>query len=270
MPPSFPPGDPDHPASARIYSYLLGSTDWYPCDRELAEKLKAACPPARWMASDNAVYLGRCAQYAVCQLGIAQILDLGSGFPGPMSVREYAQAVDPNVTVACVDHDPLVAGEDGYGPLLETRFVRNVNLIQADIADPAAVLGDPGVTGLLDLEKPVLAVLGLVLHNLPAKKAREVVAGYADALSAGSALAVTVMRSDDAAEFAEVCDLYACEGMQEPVNFEVHEVEALFGDLEILSPGVGPVSGCVPGWTRMQAAARGVHIAGVLAIKRLP
>lgn len=264
----MPPGDPDRPASARVYSYLLGADDWYPCDRDLGEKIAEVCPSARWMAADNAVYLGRCAQYAACKLGIGQILDLGSGFPGPMSVREYAQEAAPNTVVACVDHDPLVAGEDGYGPLLESRFVRGVNMILGDITDPEKVLADPGVTGLIDLEQPTLAVLGLVLHGLSAKRARGVVSGYVDALSAGSAVAITVMRSDDQAAFGEVCDLWACEDMAGPVNFSSEETTALFADLEVLSPGVGPVSGCRPGWTRTQAAARGVHVAGGLAVKR--
>lgn len=264
----FPPGDPDRPASARVYSYLLGGGDWYEADRDLAEKVKAVCPEAKWMARDNSVYLGHAALYATGRLGIRQVLDLGSGFPGPGSVREYAQAAEPSCAVACADWDPLVAGPDGYAPLLEEQQVRGVSMVLADITDPGGVLADPGVTGLIDLGQPVLAVFGLVLHGLPATRAREVVAGYVSALAAGSAVAVTVMRSDDQETFREVCDLWDREDAAGPVNFSVSEIAALLDGLEVLSPGVGPVTGCRPGWTRDTKAARGLHVSGGIGIKR--
>ena len=262
-----PPGDPDKPASARVYSYLLGGNDWYEADRELAEKLKAACPAVSWMARDNSVYLGHAALYATGRLGIRQVLDLGSGFPGPGSIREYAQAADPDAAVVCVDHDPLVAGPDGYGALLESQHARNVAMVQADVSDPARVLADPGVTGLIDLGRPVLAVLGLVANCWPPAEAREVVAGYAGALAAGSVVAVTLMRADEEAAFDEVADPWRCGDAPGPFNFSLEETAALLDGLDVLSPGVGPVAGCRPGWTSGSMVARGVHVAGGIGVK---
>lgn len=70
------------------------------------------------MAAANGEFLARAVTWAAGQ-GICQFIDLGSGFPAAGSVLDVAQAHDPHARVACVDWDELVAGELGYGPLLE-------------------------------------------------------------------------------------------------------------------------------------------------------
>ncbi len=69
--------------------------------------------------------------------------------------------------------------------------------VRADLTDPAAVLGEPGLRQVIDLAEPVCLSLGLVLHFMPADRAREVAAGYTAAIAPGSCAVISVGRNND-------------------------------------------------------------------------
>lgn len=266
MLPPVPPGDPGRPSSARVYSYLHGGNDWYGPDRDLAVHLEGIYPGVRRMAATNRLYIQHATLYAVARLGITQFLDLGCGFPDSGSVRAHAQAADPDSVIACVDLDPVVAGPDGYGPLLDEQGVKGVTVTLADIRDPAAVLACPGVAGLLDLSRPVMAVLGLVLHTMTLQQAREVVAGYTAGLAPGSAVVITVSRNDDEAVCGPMREAWEAATRTEFSNFTDGELGELFAGLDVQPPGIGPVSGSRPGWAKGSAPGT-VYVIGAIGVK---
>jgi hypothetical protein len=110
------------PVPARVYAYLAG--DGYhhdEADEALGDQLAGIYPGVRRLVASNRAYPADAARLACSDLKFRQFLDLGSGFPGPGSVRETVQAADPAATVACVDQDPAVRR---HGSRLATRASR--------------------------------------------------------------------------------------------------------------------------------------------------
>jgi hypothetical protein len=229
MPAAESPGlDPDVPASSRVCDYLSGGYDWYGPDWELGDRISELCPEAREMAAAN-----------------GEFIDLGSGFPAAGSVLDVAQAHDLHARVACVDWDELVAGELGYGPLLEEQGVKNAAMVLADVRDPGKVLADPGLAGLIDPREPCCVVLGAVLHYLPARRAREVAAGYARLVAPGSLIVITMPRFDDAEVFRQVRQAYTPARLY---NHAPGAVASFFGGLALTPPGLVPAQNWRGGW----------------------
>jgi hypothetical protein len=113
--------------------------------------------------------------------------------------------------------------------------------VTADITDPAAVLDHPQVTEVIDLAEPVLVVLGMVTNTMELQRAREVIAWYVQAVAPGSAVIITTAVNEDDQLFARLAEAWKLTG-QALVSYTLAEVATLFGALEILPPGVGPVA----------------------------
>ena len=266
MPAAEPPGfSPDLPASSRVCDYLSGGPDWYEADRELGKRIEGLCPEAREMAAASREFLARAVTWAARQ-DIRQFLDLGSGFPGAGSVRDHAQAAAPDATVACVDHDPIVSGEDGYAPLLEEQGIKNVSLVLADIRDPAAILTHPDVTGIIDLGEPVALIFGLVLHHLSASQARDVAAGSARLTAPGSVVVVSVPRFDDAEMFGQVRQAYTPARLH---NHALATVASFLTGLESVPPGLVAAQSWRGGWHDVPVTPPG-HAYVLSAVARKP
>ena len=126
------------------------------------------------------------------------MLDLGAGLPLDPSVYATARASGYPVTVAYVDKDPDVVNRLTSAVYRET----DVAVVEQDISDPARVLADPGVLGVIDLDEPVLILLGATLSSMGAQAARGTVAGYSEMVQPGSAMAISCASFADA-ELAE-------------------------------------------------------------------
>lgn len=254
-----------HPGPARVYAYLAGDGYHHDAvDEALGDQLAAIYPGVRRLVATNRAYLADAVRLASSDLKIRQFLDLGSGFPGPGSVREAAQAADPAATVAAVDQDRAVGW---YGSRLAREGVKGVNVVTADITDPAAVLAHPRVAEVIDLEKPACVVLGMVANAMEPERAREVTAGYMQAVAPGSALVVTAAVSEDERLSGALAEAWKATG-RPVVNYTMAGVAALFGGLEVLPPGVGPVARAGSG--RLSAVgevARKMYAAGGIALK---
>ena len=231
------------PVPSRVYDYLAGGLRHDPADAALAEELAAVYPGVRRLVRNNRAYLAHAVLLAQSHLGIRQFLDLGSGFPGPGSVRDAVHAADPEARVACVDLDKAVAR---YGIRLAMEGVKGFSVATADIRDPAAVLADPRVTEVADIAEPVCVVLGLMANTMEPAQARAVVSGYVRRVAPGSAVVITAAVNTDPALFSLLSKAWAATG--EPlVNYSETEARFLFDGLEVLHPGVGPVAWSRPG-----------------------
>jgi hypothetical protein len=154
---------PDIPSSARIYDYFLGGKDNFPADREAAEEIERFLPAIRVAAQWNRAFVGRAVRFLVNEAGITQLLDIGSGLPTKGNVHEVAHAVDPDIRVVYVDHDPVVLAH--ARDLLGREH--NAVIIKHDMRDTDNILTDHELRHLLDFSQPVGLLCVSMLQFLP-------------------------------------------------------------------------------------------------------
>ena len=74
-------GWPRRPNVSRVYDYLLGGKDNYEDDRCFAEHLLAVLPDAHAAARANRHFLARALRFAGAEVGVRQVIDIGTGLP---------------------------------------------------------------------------------------------------------------------------------------------------------------------------------------------
>ncbi|WP_062217737.1 SAM-dependent methyltransferase [Streptomyces sp. NBRC 109706] len=151
--------DTSRPHPARMYDYYLGGQDNYEVDRLAAERALAMAPEIRAGARENRFFLHR-ATRAVAERGIRQIIDIGTGIPTEPNTHQVARGVDPDIRVAYVDNDPIVATYAGAKLTNEG----NAGFVLGDLREPRAVMEHPTVEKLIDFDQPVALLLVSVLH----------------------------------------------------------------------------------------------------------
>jgi hypothetical protein len=229
------PLDPDHPSPARIWDYILGGTHNFQSDREAARAILAEYPRYPWIAQRTRAFMRRVVTYLAGEVGITQFLDLGSGIPTVGNVHEVAQAINPAVRVVYVDQDPMAVVHSGT----ILQGVEHTAALQADMADPATVWAHPVVRELLDRTRPIAVLMMNVLHFVPDDAlANRVVAGYTDALAAGSYLGLSHAASDGG-EAQETRGRAIYTSLVQPIRARSREqITAFFDSLELEEPGV--------------------------------
>lgn len=226
--------DPSKPSVARMYDYLLGGKDNFAVDRHAAEEVEKVAPDARLIAVANRDFLIDAVESMAGQ-GIRQFLDLGTGIPTSPNVHETARRFDPNARVVYVDYDPIV--------LVHNRALlakhEGVAAIQHDLRQPSAILDDPVVVDLIDLDEPVGLLFVAVLHFVRHDLAPELLAQYRKVLAPGSCIAISVACKDelDPARVERLETIYA--DTNAPIVFRTRaQVEQLFDGFELLEPGL--------------------------------
>jgi len=220
---------PATPNAARVYSRLLGGKDHFPSDRAEADLLLEIYPPLAEMVQENRAFIAEAVTWAASG-GVGQFIDLGAGLPVSPAVHQTARAVLPGARVAYVDLDPMVLSHARAllaGP--------GVAAVAADLRDPAAVLADPELRAVIDPAEPVCVILGAVLHFFDADTAREVTAGYARLIAAGSCLIISCAAYDDEALAKRLAAEYTAGQF---VNHTREDVVSFFAGLELVGPGV--------------------------------
>lgn len=226
--------DIDKPSAARMYDYLLGGSHNFAVDREFLEKILLIQPEVKRFAIMNRAFMRRAVLFMLEQ-GIRQFLDLGSGIPTVGNVHEIAQNVDPNSRVVYVDNEHVAVA---HGQLL-LEGNDNVAIVQADITKPGLVLTDEGTKRLLDFTKPVgLLAITIGHYVLDNHDPHGVFAAYRDAVPPGSYMAMTHFTNDfDAVRADELTE--AMKSTQNNVRARSRdEVLALFGEFELVEPGL--------------------------------
>ncbi len=236
---SWTEADLDRPNSARMYDYYLGGSANFAVDRNAADQ----APFVGVWARDNRAFLGRAVRY-LCEQGIDQFLDLGSGVPTVGNVHEIARQHVPHARVAYVDYEP-VAVHHARRLLGE---VSGVAVTQADIREPRSVLDADGVSGLLDFTRPVAVLAVAVLHFVAdADKPADILAGYRRVGVPGSHLVIShgsepAVRAELGEErFAAVHAAYA--NTPTPLALrQPDEIEALMDGYDLVEPGMATLT----------------------------
>lgn len=229
--------DVTKPSPARMYDYYLGGTHNFEVDRDAAERAIAAMPQTIQGARGNRDFLRRAVRLLI-DSGIHQLLDLGSGIPTVGNVHEVAQRRDPTTRVVYVDIDPVAVAHS-------TAILRGNPLaavVQADMRDVDAVLGCREVRDLIDFSEPVGLIMASVLHFVPdSSRPAEIVAGYREAVPAGSHLALSHIGAEEpdnrTSMLADFKAVY--QNTTNPVVLRTRpHVETFFDGFTLLEPGV--------------------------------
>ena len=232
---------------ARIYDYLLGGTNNFEVDREVAERVTAALPGgiegARVNIRANRDFLAWAVRWLADERGIRQFLDIGTGIPNADNVHAVAQQTTPDARVVYVDHDPVVLAL--AHELCQSTPEGAAAYVDGDLRQPEQIL--TAASDTLDFAQPVALMLLGVLHYVTADEdPYGIVARLLDAVPSGSYLVVSHLASDlfpeEMAELAERHNDGDNETAEEAVLRSRDEVARFVDGLEVIDPGVVPLN----------------------------
>jgi hypothetical protein len=237
---SVPVGvDPTRASIARVYDAFLNGKDNYEIDRAVLRDVQKAAPEAQELATENRAFLIRACRFLASQTGIEQFLDCGSGLPTAENTHQVVQRINPEAQIVYVDNDPVVLAH-GHALLEEND---RTHLVAGDIFKPAEILGDEQIREHIDFSQPlVLLQMGTMHHyDGPRDKPAEIMREYIDALPSGSYVALSHFL-DPENEHSEVArrmeDMFLHSPMGSGTFRTFAEVRELFGDLELVDPGL--------------------------------
>lgn len=231
-----PPGiDTTKPSSSRTYDYLLGGAHNFQADRDAAEQAAKVMPGIRDVARLNRAFLGRVVR-TLMDLGIRQFLDIGSGIPTVGNVHQIAAEIDPRCRVVYVDRDPIAVAHSRM--LLRTSDTATI--AHADFTNPESIFADPDVRRL-DFDAPIGLLMVAMLHWIPdASDPHALLAEYRRRVPIGSHLAISHMVNDrEGSRMSGLVGTFnLAKGQDQATTRSYHEVETMFGDFELLEPGL--------------------------------
>jgi SAM-dependent methyltransferase len=243
---------------ARMYDRWLGGKDNFEADRAAADGVQERFPEVAEVARANRAFLARAVR-CVARHGVSQFIDAGAGLPASPNVHEIAREEAPDARVVYVDHDPVVLSH--ARALLAVDA--NVSVVAGDIRDPARMLADPALTGLIDAGDPVCVLLVSVLHFLAAGDADEAVAAFRRWMAPGSYLVISA-GTTTGTDPELLRQLQAAYGDTAPVTGRTAaEIEAWFDGFSLARPGVVDVWAWRPGSIQRPARSRARMLAGV-------
>jgi O-methyltransferase involved in polyketide biosynthesis len=226
--------DLDRPSVARVYDYYLGGSHNFAVDRDFAQQVLQAMPNVPELARENRAFLRRAVRY-LCQQGVDQFVDLGSGIPTVGNVHETAQEINPEARVVYVDWDP-VAVAHGQAILADND---RTAVVGADLRDAEEVFANPQLRELIDPARPTAVLLIAVLHFVPAdQKPAELISRITMLLGPGSYVVISHGSLEgQQSRLGQAANLY--QQTASPVTMRSQqEIAELFGDLELVEPGV--------------------------------
>jgi hypothetical protein len=232
--------DPTKPSVARVYDCFLGGKDNYEVDRAVFEQVNAVAPQMATLALTQRAWLGRVTRFLATSAGIDQFLDVGAGLPSAENTHQAAQRLNRSARVVYVDNDPVVLAH-GRVILEENDFT---HLVDADLTRPDEVFNHPSVRKYLDLEQPVALIQSSTMHHVPdTAQPEQIMQRYIELLPRGSYVVLSHFcdPEDDGpgtelARFVE--DVFANGPMGSGYFRSRAQILALFGDLELVPPGL--------------------------------
>ena len=224
------------PHSARLWNYWLGGKDNFAVDRAVADQILAMVPEMVASARADRAYLGRVVRHLAGDAGIRQFLDVGTGIPTADNTHEVAQRIAPDSRIVYVDNDPLVLVH--ARALLTSHPDGSTDYLDADLREPEKIIA--GARRTLDFGRPIALTMLGVLNFVPDDdEAAGLVARLVDALPPGSYLAISHPTTEINGETMEAALRLWNEGPAATMVLRsAEQVRRLFGDLEMVAPGV--------------------------------
>ncbi|MFF3987746.1 SAM-dependent methyltransferase [Streptomyces sp. NPDC001797] len=249
--------DTSRPHPARVYDWWLGGKDNYPVDEELARRILAVDATVLRGARANRRFMQRAVR-TVAESGTRQFLDIGTGIPTEPNLHQVAQGVAAESKVVYADNDPIVLRH--AEALLRGTEEGSTAYVHADVRDAGTLLARAAET--LDFAEPVSLSLVALTHYLDDDPDGDdvygLLRGYVDALAPGSHLILSQVTPDLSPEAVEQA---AANFRRSGTPFHPRSLPAFyrfFDGLELLGPGVIPVSGWRPEPADVAVQAEGV------------
>jgi SAM-dependent methyltransferase len=223
-----------------VYDYLLGGKDHFAADRAVGDRMISSLPAVQLGVRAQRDVLGRVVRYLVGEVGLRQLLDIGSGLPTAENVHEIAQLIEPRTRVVYLDNDPIVLSH-ARALLADDKatFVAD-----GDLRDPAGILAHPDVRQYLDWDRPIgLLLCGILHYILDEEDPAELMATFYRALAPGSYVFIHhLLDNDDPA--AATLQAQMRSGLGRAQFRTLAQVRDLFDGLELVEPGLV----LVPDW----------------------
>lgn len=236
--------DVSRPNVARVYDYMVGGKDHFAIDRMAAERALTIMPDAKEAGRACRAFLRRAVRYMAADAGIRQFLDIGSGLPTDTNVHQVAHDVAPEARVVYVDNDPMVLV---HGRALLANE-QTTTVIEGDVRSPEQILEHPVVRGRIEFGEPVGLLLLSILHHVHDSEGPAAIAEtLRAALPSGSHLAI-IHFWDPAGEHPRIsakvreAEQLFNETMGTGRWRLREEVQAYFGDFELIEPGLVPLA----------------------------
>ncbi|GAA2472020.1 SAM-dependent methyltransferase [Streptomyces longisporus] len=244
--------DTSRPHPARVYDWWLGGKDNYPVDEALARKILAVDNSAVRGARANRRFMHRAVR-AVAEAGNRQFLDIGTGIPTEPNLHQVAQAVAPESRVVYADNDPIVLRH--AQALLRGSEEGRTEYVHADVRDIDTLLRQAAET--LDFSQPVALSLVALTHYLD-DDVHDLLAKYVAALAPGSHLILSQVTPDlNPQAIAKAAGAFRASGTPFFPR-SITDFQRFFEGLELLGPGVIPVTGWRPEAEDVAAQTEGV------------
>jgi hypothetical protein len=167
-----------------------------------------------------------------------------------------------------VDNDPMVLSH--ARALLTSSPTGRTDYVQADLREPSAILDNPVTRDVLDFSRPIALVLAAILHFMPDEsKPAYSVATLLDALPSGSYLVASHATGEhnDAAAVSAGIRTYQEAEVPLQLRDSGEFARLVFGDLELVPPGVVLVSEWRPDNTGPRPTPSEVSMYGGVARK---
>jgi O-methyltransferase involved in polyketide biosynthesis len=267
------PGSPASPKidstvshSARIWNYWLGGKDHYPVDKEVGDQILGFVPELVRSARADRYFLARAVHY-LCEQGIRQFLDIGTGLPTVDNTHEVAQRQAPESRIVYVDNDPLVLAH--ARALLTSTPEGACDYIDADVHDPESILRQAART--LDFGQPVaIMMLGIVNFIIDTAQAQQILRRLVDGTPPGSYLVISHPTTEvDAAPMTEAVKFWNQQGSAQMTLRTREEIVRFFDGMELVEPGVVTCSRWRPDVMEVDGIVDVTHFGGVARKTRL-
>jgi SAM-dependent methyltransferase len=231
-----PPGVDTRRANvARVYDYWLGGSHNFLADQDVARAIAAVTPTAPLIGRANRAFLSRAVRF-LAGAGVSQFLDIGSGLPTQGNVHEIAQQASPGARVVYADLDPVVVAHS------KAILAGNASaaIIDADLREPAKILGHEETRRLIDTSQPAGLLLVAVLHFIPdAEDPWQIVATLRDALAPGSYLVLCHGTDEGKPDVARAVSKVYNRSVATPLNLRPRaEILRFFDGFELVDPGL--------------------------------
>lgn len=230
--------DTSVPHAARFWNYLLGGKDNYAPDREIGDRMKTEFPAMVNIARSSRRFLVRAVRYLVEQRGVRQFLDVGTGLPTTDNTHEVAQRHAPASRIVYVDNDPLVLAH--ARALLTSTAEGTTNYVDADVHAPETIHEAAAET--LDFDQPVaLVLMGVMGYVTEHDDVLDLVHRLMAPLPSGSFL----IYYDGTATSEEMHRAQIQYNTSGAIPYHLRspeQVRAVFGGLDLVEPGVVPVT----------------------------
>ncbi|MEC3977038.1 SAM-dependent methyltransferase [Amycolatopsis sp. H20-H5] len=244
--------DPTRASIARVYDAFLNGKDNYEIDRDVLHKVQQAAPEAQDLATENRGFLIRACRFLASQTSITQYLDLGSGLPTAENTHHVVQRINPESTVVYVDNDPVVLAHGRA--LLEEND--HTHFVADDIFEPDALLQNEEIRRHIDFSQPLVVLQMGTLHHYTGTRAEAaaIMRKYIDAMPSGSYAGIShfLDPENELSKTAREMEKFFIHSPMGSGSFATKpEIEALFGDLEMVDTSVlgNPgVSLCADWW----------------------